>query len=213
METKLLETLTTGDFLLMSRLSLTFYLSNEMKALGTSLDLMKVKESTSTLLISFALSSRLWTPSYTFHIPLLRCVPLMCSQPTSTALAPHTAQHQALIPRWYVPTISYPVSSTVNFIKSRSFAVHSIFLPDGAHVGGALWGVRRRHPLLVKQAEHSGQDGEEGQLQRDGTSPFRQNAHVVQPCSPALRDCVQISINYSIMLNLCVMCVTESKSS
>ena len=43
-ETKLLETLTTGDFLHMSRLSLTFYLSNEMKALGTSLDLMKVKE-------------------------------------------------------------------------------------------------------------------------------------------------------------------------
>ena len=43
-ETKLLETLTTGDFFHMSRLSLTFYLSNEMKALGTSLDLMKVKE-------------------------------------------------------------------------------------------------------------------------------------------------------------------------
>jgi len=43
-ETKLLEMLTTGVFLHMSRLSLTFYLSNEMKALGTSLDLMKVKE-------------------------------------------------------------------------------------------------------------------------------------------------------------------------
>ena len=43
-ETKLLETLTTGDFLVMSRFPVTFYLSNEMKALGTSLDLMKVKE-------------------------------------------------------------------------------------------------------------------------------------------------------------------------
>ena len=60
-ETKLLETLTTGDFLHMFRLSLTFYLSNEMKALGTSLDLMKVEErkDNSTLLISFALSSPL----------------------------------------------------------------------------------------------------------------------------------------------------------
>ena len=196
----------------MSRLSLTFYLSNEMKALGTSLDLMKVKERKKAhQLCWYPLLSAPPFGKKNFHLPGHRCVPLMCSQPTSTALAPHTAQHQALIPRWYVPTISSPVSSTVNFIKSRSSAVHSLFLPDGAHVGGALWGVRRRHPLLVKQAEHSGQDGEEGQLQRDGTSPFRQNAHVGRPCSPSLRDCVQISINYSIMLNLCVMCVTESK--
>ena len=43
-ETKLLETLTTGDILHMSKIPVTFYLSNEMKALGTSLDLMKVKE-------------------------------------------------------------------------------------------------------------------------------------------------------------------------
>ena len=190
-----------------------------MKALGTSLDLMKVKErkyiNSADIVYSQLppLNTLVHWKKTNFHLPVHRCVPLMCSQPTSTALAPHTAQHQVLIPRWYVPPISNPFSSTDNFIKSRSSAVHSIFLPDGAHVGGALWGVRRRHPLLVKQAEHSGQDGEEGQLQRDGTSPFRQNAHVVQPCSPALRDCVQISINYSIMLNLCVMCVTESKSS
>ena len=197
----------------MSRLPLTFYLSNEMKALGTSLDLMKVKERKYINSADNLCSQLPPLEKKNFHLPVLRCVPLMCSQPTSTALAPHTAQHQALIPRWLVPTISNPFSSTVNFIKPRPPAAHSLFLPDGAHVGGALWGVRRRHPLLVEQAEHSGQDGEEGQLQRDGTSPFRQNAHVGRPCSPSLRDCVQISINYSIMLNLCVMCVTESKSS
>ena len=106
-ETKLLETLTTGDFLVMSRLSLTFYLSNEMKALGTSLDLMKVKERKdmdSAVILCFQLPPlNTLVPrkleKKNFHLPGHRCVPLMCSQPTSTALAPHTAQHQALIPR------------------------------------------------------------------------------------------------------------------
>merc|ERR1719507_1943008 len=74
---------------------------------------------------------------------------------------------------------------------------------DCTHAGGALRGVCRRHTFTVNQAEHPWEDGEEGQLQRYGSPPFRPDADVSQPdmfCSSA-RDCVQIFL----MLNLCAM--------
>ena len=93
---------------------------------------------------------------------------LMCSQHTSTAWVLHTVQHQALTQRWQSATHIPQIVISSNLPK------------DCTHAGGAVRGVCRRHTLTVDQAEHPWEDGEEGQLQRHGSPPFRPDADVSQ---------------------------------